>query len=246
MSIKTNQPKSKPVVPVTPEPEVIDETIVDLEQVTGGAVHWVEANQKPILYGLLGLAALIGGYFWYNNYKAKQNDKGYAAVVRAEQRFEQDSFAAALSNPGGGFSGLTEIASKYSSSDAGNAAQYQAAVSYLNLGKFDEAIKAMDAFSANGNVAPTMKYGILGDAWSEKKEFKKALSFYKQAGSTGGVDDLKAYYLKKAGLLSEVQKDYSGAISIYKEIKSNYPATSDGNGIEKFIARAEAAASAKK
>jgi predicted negative regulator of RcsB-dependent stress response len=244
MSTKTNQPKSKPVTPVAPE--VIDETIVDLEQVTGGAVHWVEANQKPILFGILGLAALIGGYFWYNNYKSKQNDKGYAAVVRAEQRFEQDSFAAALSNPGGGFSGLTDVASKFSSSDAGNAAQYQAAVSYLNLGKFDEAIKAMDAFSASGEVAPTMKNGILGDAWSEKKDFKKALSFYKQAGASGGVDDLKAYYLKKAGLLSEVQKDYSGAVSIYKEIKNNYAATSDGNGIDKFILRAEAAASAKK
>jgi tetratricopeptide (TPR) repeat protein len=234
MSTKTNQPKSKPVTPVAPE--VIDETIVDLEQVTGGAVHWVEANQKPILFGLIGLAALIGGYFWYNNYKSKQNDKGYAAAVRAEQRFEQDSFAAALSNPGGGFSG----------SDAGNAAQYQAAVSYLNLGKFDEAIKAMESFSANGEIAPTMKNGILGDAWSEKKDFKKALSFYKQAGASGGVDDLKAYYLKKAGLLSEVQKDYSGAVSIYKEIKNNYSATSDGNGIDKFILRAEAAASAKK
>jgi tetratricopeptide (TPR) repeat protein len=244
MSTKTNQPKSKPVTPVVPE--VIDETIVDLEQVTGGAVHWVEANQKPILFGLLGLAALIGGYFWYSNYKTKQNDKGYAAVVRAEQRFEQDSFAAALSNPGGGFSGLTDIASKFSGADAGNAAQYQAAVAYLNLGKFDEAIKAMDAFSANGQVAPTMKNGILGDAWSEKKDFKKALSYYKQAGASGGVDDLKAYYLKKAGLLSEVQKDYSGAVAIYKEIKNNYSATSDGAGIDKFILRAEAAASAKK
>ncbi|MEO0044310.1 MAG: hypothetical protein RL329_3758 [Bacteroidota bacterium] len=244
MSTKTNQPKATPVAPATPE--VIDETIIDLEQVTGGAVHWVEANQKPILFGLLGLAAAIGGYFWYNSYKSKQNEKGYAAAVRAEQRFEQDSFAAALSNPGGGFSGLTDLASKFSGSDAGNAAQYQAAVSYLNLGKFDEAIKAMESFSANGQVAPTMKYGILGDAWSEKKDFKKALDFYKKAGAAGGVDDLKAYYLKKAGLLSEVQKEYSSAISIYKDIKSNYPTTTDGNGIEKFIARAEAAGGAKK
>ena len=69
MSFKTNQPKSKPqpIVPATPPP--VDATIVDLEQVTSGTVHWLEQNQKIVLGALVGVLAVIGGYFWYGNYK---------------------------------------------------------------------------------------------------------------------------------------------------------------------------------
>lgn len=216
-----------------------DEVLVDIAEVTKGTQHWLEVYRKPIIYGVVALFLLIGGWFAWNSYVDSNQKKAVQAMWKAEQMFEQDSFALALNNPGGGYEGFLGIISKYGSTPAGNIAQYYAGVSYLQLGKFDEAIKHLDDFSPKGEVSPTMKYGALADAYSEKQDFTKALKYYKEAASSGGVEDMKAFYLKRYAMLSEKQGDFSTALDAYKEIKEKYGMTGDARDIDKFIARAE-------
>lgn len=216
-----------------------DEVLVDIAEVTKETQHWLEVYRKPIIYGVVALFLLIGGWFAWNSYVDSNQKKAVQAMWKAEQMFEQDSFALALNNPGGGYEGFLGIISKYGSTPAGNIAQYYAGVSYLQLGKFDEAIKHLDDFSPKGEVSPTMKYGALADAYSEKQDFTKALKYYKEAASSGGVEDMKAFYLKRYAMLSEKQGDISTALDAYKEIKEKYGMTGDARDIDKFIARAE-------
>ena len=216
-----------------------DEVLVDIAEVTKETQHWLEVYRKPIIYGVVALFLLIGGWFAWNSYVDSNQKKAVQAMWKAEQMFEQDSFALALNNPGGGYEGFLGIISKYGSTPAGNIAQYYAGVSYLQLGKFDEAIKHLDDFSPKGEVSPTMKYGALADAYSEKQDFTKALKYYKEAASSGGVEDMKAFYLKRYAMLSEKQGDFSTALDAYKEIKEKYGMTGDARDIDKFIARAE-------
>ena len=82
-----------------------------------------------------------------------------------------------------------------------------------------------------------MKAGALGDAYSESNEMDKALSLYKKAANTDKVDVLTAYYLKKYGMLSEVQGNTADALAAYKEIKEDYPETPSGRDIDKYIVR---------
>ena len=67
------------------------------------------------------------------------------------------------------------------------------------------------------------------------------MKLYKEAANSGGIDDLKALYLKRYAMLSEVQNDMGSALDAYKEIKEKYALTSEARDIEKYIARAEAA-----
>lgn len=218
-----------------------EEVLIDVAEVTQEAQHWFEVYKKPLMYGVIALAVIIGGSLAWKSYQAGNQVKAIKAMWKAEQMFERDSFAVALNNPGGGYEGFLSIISKYGSTSAGNMAKYYAGVCYLQLGKFDEAIKHLDDFSPSGTVSPTMKYGALADAYSEKQDFGKALKYYKEAASEGGVEDLKALYLKRFALLSEKQGDVSSALSAYNEIKEKYATTADGRDIEKFIARASAA-----
>ena len=217
-----------------------DDVLIDVAEVGHNAQHWLEVYRKPLIIGIAAIAAAIGGYFAWNSYVATNQKKAVTAMWRAEQMFERDSFAAALSNPGNGFDGFQGIASKYGSTPTGNLAKYYSGICYLNLGKFDESIKSLEDFSPAGEVSPTMKYGALADAYSEKKDYAKALKNYKEASQSGSVDDLKAFYLKRYGMLSEVQNDAASALSAYKEIKEKYAATGDARDIDKYIARAEA------
>jgi tetratricopeptide (TPR) repeat protein len=216
-----------------------EEVLVNVAEVTQDAQHWLETYKKPLMYGAIALVAIIGGSLAWKNYQAGNQTKAVQAMWRAEQMFERDSFATALSTPEGG-EGFLAIIGKYGSTPAGNIAKYYAGVSYLQLGKFDEAIKYLEDFSPSGAVSPTMKYGALADAYSEKQDFAKALKNYKEAASEGSVEDLKALYLKRYAMLSEKQGDVGSAVSAYKEIKEKYALSAEARDIDKFIARAEA------
>lgn len=217
-----------------------EEVLIDVAEVTHEAQHWFDTYKTPLLYGAIALVTIIGGSLAWKYYQGGNQVKAVQAMWKAEQMFESDSFAVALNNPGGGYEGFTGIISKYGRTPAGNIAKYYAGICYLQLGKFDEAIKHLDDFSPSGTVSPTMKYGALADAYSEKQDFAKALKNYKEAASEGSVEDLKALYLKRYAMLSEKQGDASSAVSAYKEIKDKYPTTAEGRDIDKFIARAEA------
>ena len=171
-------------------------------------------------------------------YMLPKQKEAVQAMFKAEQMLERDSFAQALN--GGGYNGFLDIVKKYGSTPAGNLAKYYAGVCYINLGKFDEAISQLESYAAEGQITPTMKYGLLGDAYAEKKDFAKALKNYKDAANSGGVETTKAMYLKRFALLSEIQHDPGAALEAYKTIRDKYSNTNDAQNIEKYIARAEA------
>jgi tetratricopeptide (TPR) repeat protein len=213
-----------------------EDVLIDVAEVSKGAQHWLEVYQKPLMIGIAALALIIGGYFAWNYNVAGNQKKAVTNMWKAEQLFEQDSFAVALSAP----NGFLDIIKNYGSTPAGKTARFYAGICYLNLGKFDEAISQLEDFSPNGSISPTMKFGALGDAYSEKKDYSKALKMYKEAANSGSVEDLKAFYLKRYGMLSENQNDVSSALSAYQEIKTKFGATTEARDIDKFIARAEA------
>ncbi len=219
-----------------------EETIVDIVEVTEQAGDFFERNQNILLSILGGLALIVGGYFAYNQfYKLPREIEAADQIFQAELQFHRDSFELALLNPGGGYSGFLDIIDTYKGTDVANLANYYAGVSYLHLGKFDAAVSYLQDFDPAGEVTPIMKYGALGDAFSELEEFDKAIKAYRSAANAADNDFLTPYYLKKLGLLYEKQGNHEEAAEVYKEIKRDYAKSQDGFNIDKFIERAEAA-----
>jgi tetratricopeptide (TPR) repeat protein len=138
------------------------------------------------------------------------------------------------------FEGFKAIADKYSNTPAGNSAKYYAGLCYLRLGDFDNAIAYLEDFDGEGELLPIMKYGLLGDCYSEKKEYDKALDNYKKATTAGENDVLVSYYLKKLGMLNEYQGNKDAAKEAYERLHRDFPnqSSSDWRDIEKYIYRA--------
>ena len=184
---------------------------------------------------------IVGGFFAYNNFIKKPHQaEAVDQMFRAQEQFERDSFALALSNPGGGYMGFLDIINNYGGTAAGNSAKYYAGVSYLNLGKYEAAIDYLKQFKAKGNVMPIMKYGALGDAYSELQDFDSAMKFYKKAAGEAENDLLTPYYLKKIGLLHERNGNFAEAQKAYQDILDKYPDSPVGRDIEKYITRVTA------
>ncbi len=222
--------------------KVQDETIVDIVEVKEQAEDFFERNQKPILAVLGAIALIVGGYFAYKQfYVLPREIEAGEQIFQAELQFERDSFELALLNPGGGYSGFLDIIDNYGGTKVANLAHYYAGICYLHLGKFDAAVSYLSDFSPGGTITPIMKYGALGDAYSELEQYDQAEKAYKNAVSAGDNDFLTPYYMKKLGLLYESQGDYAAALKTFKEIKSDYAKSQDGFNIDKFIERAQAA-----
>ena len=217
-----------------------DEQLVDVMESTQQAQDFLERN-GTLLFGVLAAAVLIiGGIFAYNNfYKLPRQKEAIQQMAQAQYQFERDSFASALTNPGGGFPGFLGIIDEYGGTPAANAARYYAGVANLNLGKYQAAIDYLNDFDAEDEILPIMKYGAIGDAYAELNDFDSALDYYDDAVEAGEIEALQAYYLKKIGMLNEKQGNFSAALSAYQRIRDNYPTSPDGRDIEKYILRVE-------
>ncbi len=215
-----------------------DEVLVDIVEAREGVQDFIDNNQIAVFGGLALLVLLIGGYFGYKYlYQIPKQDEAVEQMFQAQWQFERDSFALALTNPGGGYSGFLDIIDNYGGTAAGNLANFYAGVSYLNLGQYDAAISYLEDFSPDGVVIPMMKYGALGDAWSEKGDLGKALGYYQDAANEAANEALTPYYLKKIGMLHEKEGRMDEAKEAYEKIKNNYPTSSDGRDIDKYIVR---------
>ena len=214
-----------------------DETLVDVVEVKEHAQDYFEKNKSLVMGILTVIILLVGGFIVYKYLiQMPKENQAKMAIFKAEQQFQRDSFALALENPGGGYEGFLDIIDNYSGTETANIASLYAGISYMNVGRFNDAISYLENYNADGSYGPILKNGNLGDAYSELQDFDKALSYYKKAATASEDALLTPYYLYKLGLLSKRMGDSAAANAAFKRIKDEYPDSEQGTKVRKLIA----------
>ena len=215
-----------------------DETLVDLIEVKDQAQSFVEKNQIWVFGALVAAVLVFGGLFAFNNFfQAPKQLEAVDQMSQAQVQFARDSFALALTNPGGGYKGFVDIAEDYKGTKAGNLALYYAGICYLQVGEYAAALDYLNDYNPDGDVTPIMKYGAMGDAFAELNDLEKAMKYYKMALDAGENEFLVPYYLTKVGLLQEKNGQLKDAQSAFQEIKDDYPTYPGTVDAEKYLAR---------
>ncbi len=219
-----------------------DETLVDIVEVRDQGLDFFERNKTLILGVVFGLAALVIAYFVYQTFVVKPAEQDAAASLQTAQvEFERDSFNRALVNPNPGELGFVDIIDQYGNTPSGNLAHYYAAVSYLNVGRYDAAISYMEDFDANGTMLEAMKFGIIGDAQSETGDFDGAMANYKKAIDAAGDNFVTGgYYLNKLALLYRNQGNNAEALDAFKRLKRDFAQSPEAGSADKYIQMLEA------
>jgi hypothetical protein len=131
-----------------------------------------------------------------------------------------------------GFSG---IASKYPFTKAGNISKFYAGICYYKLGEYEESIKIMKSFSAKDEILCSIKYGIIGDAFTQMKNKKEALKNYVIAANVRENEITTPLYYYKAALLNFYMKKYEDSKYFLKKIEIKYPFFLYKKNVEKYL-----------
>ncbi|MBX3241741.1 MAG: tetratricopeptide repeat protein [Chitinophagaceae bacterium] len=200
---------------------------------------YLERNNKSILIVLGAIILLVGGYFGYKYLvKVPENEKAVEAIAQAQQYFAADSMQLAL-NGDGKNAGFLKVISKYGSTPSGNLAKLYVGEAYLSLGDFNNAVKHLKDFDANGSEqTQAMVYGMLGDAYSELQKNEEAVENYKKASTTFEKNPaLSSEYLYRAASLYDLMGKSKEAIELFTRLKEKYPNTERGFVADKYLGK---------
>jgi tetratricopeptide (TPR) repeat protein len=211
-------------------------TISNVEETLTRTEHYLEENYKTLLIGL-GIIVLCVGLFWLGKiYLNKRNNEAQSQMFQAERYLEMDSLKLAL-NGDGNYLGFLDIAKDYKLTHAGNLAKYSAGICYLHLGNYNEAIEFLNKYSKKDKVIGSLAIGATGDAYVELGNLEKGAALYIEAADFAKNSFNTPLFLMKAGEIYELTSKFPEALKIYQRIEDEYPESTEGNTIEKYIAR---------
>ena len=216
------------------------DAVENIESALNRSEEFILKNRKSLGIIVSGILIAIALYMGFNKfYLTPLNDEAMLQMFVAEQYFEKDSFNMALKGDGIN-AGFLEIADEYSITPSGNLAKYYAGISYLRLGQFEEAIAQLKSFDSKDKMIGNIALGAIGDAYAELGNNKEAISYYNKAAARVSNDFSSPIYLFRAGLLYEKEGQYDNAMKMYKKIQAEFPGSTEGRVISKYIARIEA------
>jgi tetratricopeptide (TPR) repeat protein len=213
---------------------------LDIQDTLSKSERFLE-KYKQLLIGVFGGLVVVIGLVYYINgvYLPNQQEEAQNLMFVAERYFENDSLNLAV-NGDGNFPGFVEIADDYGWTRAGKLAHYYAGISYLRMEQFEDAIEHLKKFSTNEPIIGSIALGATGDAYLELGDQDKALDYYLKAASKEENDFTTPVYLMRAGELAESLGNKKKALELYEQILADYKSTTEGQAVEKYIARLNA------
>lgn len=191
-----------------------------------------DKNKKAIICGVIAIIVIIAGIILCKTYYlTPRENKASTELAKSQTLFDQQQYDKALE-------GFQKVAADYGSTDAGNLAQLYIGICQANLGKWQEAVDALESFSGKGDqmISPAAE-GALGNAYANLNQLDKAVEHLKKAAKMADNNTLSPVFLIQAGEILESQGKKADALELYQQIKEKYQNSMQYQTIDKYIER---------
>jgi TolA-binding protein len=210
-------------------PEVIVEKLTSFEQ-------YIEQNSKKLSIFLGAIAVVIASYFGVKYYLGMTEEEAQSQMFAAVYHFEADSLKKALNGDGNNL-GFLAISEDFPFTKASKLSKFYIGAIYLKQGKFQEAVDHLKDFDSDDILIGPRANCLLGDAYLELNDLENALQSYKKAALHAPNKYFSPRYLMKAGLVQELQKNYSDAANTYQQVIEKYNDSQEAADAKKMKAR---------
>ena len=203
-----------------------------MEQQVSKTEAFFENNKKAIITTVIAIIAVVVCVILLNNYYFQPRQlKASTELAKAQELFVQDQYDKALPL-------FQKVSNEFGSTDAGNLAQLYIVLCQANLGKWQEAVNALESFSGkNDQMITPAAEGALGNAYANIKQLDKAVEHLKKAASMADNNSLSPTFLIQAGEILESQGKKDEALKLYQEVKEKYFNSMQYQSIDAYIER---------
>jgi tetratricopeptide (TPR) repeat protein len=216
-----------------------DDNLQELESALTKTEHFIEEHQKPITYAVGAIVVIVVVWLGFTRFYLQPRGKeAQEQMFMAENYFEKDSFNLAI-NGDGNYLGFLDIIDDYGMTKPANLAKYYTGISYLHLGQYEDALYYLNKFKTKDLLLGPIAEGAKGDAKVELGDQEGALKHYRKAFSLSDNELTTPIYMMKAARILESMDEPEDALAIYRQIKEKYPRSSEGQNVDKYIARLE-------
>ncbi|MDE5685963.1 MAG: tetratricopeptide repeat protein [Paramuribaculum sp.] len=212
----------------------LNDTLTGIEQT-------VEKNQKLIMWGCIGVVAVVAIILIYMFAIRKpgiENSNNAIGQADLEMLVGNDSTALVQ---------YQQVADEYGY-EAGNRAALNTAILLYKKGQYQEALDYLSKYSSKENVIGATAKSLEGDCYVNLDKLDEAISCYEKAVKISDKNPaLTPYFLMKEANVYNAQKNHTKEAEVYQTIIDEYPSFGSRMNIdfEKYVERANALASAK-
>ena len=202
------------------------------EQQVSKTEAFFEKYKKAIIGCVVAVVAIIVCVILVNNYYLEpRSNEASTELAKSQELFDAQQYDKALT-------GFQKVANEYSSTDAGNLAQLYIGLCQANLGKWQEAVNALENFSGKDDqmISPAAE-GALGNAYANLKQYDAAVKHLTSAAKMADNNSLSPTFLIQAGEILESQGKKDEALKLYEEVKEKYFQSMQYQSIDKYIER---------
>lgn len=218
---------------------VEDQNLESVQEALNTTSVWIEKNQNKLTWAVTIIVAIVVGVLALNTYVIKPKAVEVSNEnAKAVTYFMQGDWEKALNGDDAECLGFQAIADEYKCYQGGKLAALYAGICYYQMEQYEDAAAYLSKFSANDLTIEPAALQLLGDAYVQMEEYAKAVKAFEAAAKSGN-DLIAPMSLKKAGLVYLELDNKAAAKKAFETIKAEYPASTEVQDIEKYIAIAE-------
>ena len=218
---------------------VEDQNLENVQEALNTTSVWIEKNQNKLTWAVTIIVVLVVGALALNTYVIKPKAvEASNENAKAVAYFMQGDWEKALNGDDAECIGFQAVADEYKCYQAGKLAALYPGVCYYQMGQFEDAAAYLNKFSADDLTIEPAALQLLGDAYVQMEDFAKAVKAFEAAAKSGN-ELIAPMSLKKAGLVYLELGDKAAAKKAFETIKTDYPASTEAQNIEAYIAIAD-------
>ena len=202
------------------------------EQQVNKTEAFFEKYKKAIIIAVVAVIAIVVCAILLKNYYFEpRQQEASTELAKSQELFQQEQYDKALA-------GFQKVAADYGSTDAANLAHLYIGICQANLGKWQEAVDALEDFSGCDDqmITPAAE-GALGNAYANLNQLDKAVEHLKKAAQMADNMSLSPTFLIQAGQILESQGKKADALKLYEEVKTKYFNSMQYQTIDAYIER---------
>lgn len=187
-------------------------------------LHFYRRNKVAVISGGIGLVLVIGLIIGYFIQSSQQEEESQILLSTAEQYLMQGDYQRALFGDDEELTlGFSQIADNYSGTNAGNLANYYAAIAEYEMENYEEALQYMEQFSVPEGIVGVGPLSLHAVILSELGEHEQAAQIYLRAANWNENNSTTPFNLLEAALAFREAGLNEQAMEQLDKILSQYP-----------------------